>query len=253
MVRGLDLFIDHFRDFRDQYVLIGGAACDLVFENAGVDFRATRDLDIVLCAEALSRRFVDALWSFIRAGKYEIQEKSTGGKQFYRFRKPRRAEYPSMLEFFSRVPDVFQAGEARHVTPIPVEEEDVSLSAILLDGDYYTWILEGRQVLRDVAIVGPEHIIPLKARAWLDLTGRKAGGRAVDRRDIKKHRNDVFRLLAVIDPSPISGVPEPIRGDMAAFVAAVEDETIDLQALGLGRRDRSDVVAILRTKYGLCV
>jgi len=30
MVKGLDLFRDHFRDFTDRYVLIGGTACDLV-------------------------------------------------------------------------------------------------------------------------------------------------------------------------------------------------------------------------------
>ncbi len=30
MVKGLDLFRDHFRDFADRYVLIGGTACDLV-------------------------------------------------------------------------------------------------------------------------------------------------------------------------------------------------------------------------------
>ena len=68
MVRGLDLFIEHCKEFSDQYVLIGGAACDLALEEMGVGFRATRDLDIVLCAEALTRSFVEALWAFIRAG-----------------------------------------------------------------------------------------------------------------------------------------------------------------------------------------
>lgn len=31
MVKGLDRFRDYFRDFTDQYVLIGGAACDRWF------------------------------------------------------------------------------------------------------------------------------------------------------------------------------------------------------------------------------
>jgi hypothetical protein len=34
MVKGIDLFRDYFKDFTDQYVLIGGAACDISFENA---------------------------------------------------------------------------------------------------------------------------------------------------------------------------------------------------------------------------
>lgn len=173
MVRGLDLFIDHFKEFGDQYVLIGGTACDLALAEAGVDFRATWDLDIVLCVEALTRYFVKALWTFIREGEYEIQEKSTGGKQFYRFSKPQRVGYPFMLEFFSRMPEVLTFEDSLCLIPIPVEEEAVSLSAILLDAGYYAWILNGKQMLRGVPIVDPEHFIPLKARAWLDLDANK--------------------------------------------------------------------------------
>ena len=29
MVKGLDIFYDYFAEFTDQYVLIGGAACDI--------------------------------------------------------------------------------------------------------------------------------------------------------------------------------------------------------------------------------
>ena len=53
MVKGLDCFRDHFNAYNDRYVLIGGAACSLAMDNAGLAFRATRDLDIVLCVEAL--------------------------------------------------------------------------------------------------------------------------------------------------------------------------------------------------------
>ncbi len=48
MVKGLDLFREHFRGYADRYVLIGGTACDLAMGEAGLDFRATRDLDIIL-------------------------------------------------------------------------------------------------------------------------------------------------------------------------------------------------------------
>jgi glutathionyl-hydroquinone reductase len=68
MVEGLQLFGQHFKAFSDQYVLIGGTACDLAFDRVGLDFRATKDLDIVLCVEALSRPFAQEFWSFVRAG-----------------------------------------------------------------------------------------------------------------------------------------------------------------------------------------
>ena len=31
MVKGLDTFSRYFENYKDQYVLIGGAACDIIF------------------------------------------------------------------------------------------------------------------------------------------------------------------------------------------------------------------------------
>ena len=84
MVKGLEIFREHFRDYADRYVLIGGAACDIAMTGAGLVFRATKDLDILLYVEALDAAFVRAFWEFVRAGGYEVQEKSAGEKQFYR-------------------------------------------------------------------------------------------------------------------------------------------------------------------------
>jgi hypothetical protein len=53
MVKGIDPFKAHFEGFSDRYVLIGGVACFLSLDEAGLDFRVTKDLDIVLCVEAL--------------------------------------------------------------------------------------------------------------------------------------------------------------------------------------------------------
>lgn len=38
MVKGLDKFREYFVDFSEQYVLIGGAACDISFNEVGADF-----------------------------------------------------------------------------------------------------------------------------------------------------------------------------------------------------------------------
>ncbi len=59
MVKGLDLFREKFRAHTEQYALIGGAACDLIMEEAGLAFRATKDLDIVLIVEAMSHEPID--------------------------------------------------------------------------------------------------------------------------------------------------------------------------------------------------
>lgn len=46
MVMGLDIFRTWFADHADQYILIGGTAATLAMEEAGLEFRATKDLDI---------------------------------------------------------------------------------------------------------------------------------------------------------------------------------------------------------------
>ena len=186
MVKGLEVFREHFRNFADRYVLIGGAACDIAMTGAGLPFRATKDLDIVLYVEALDTAFVQAFWEFVRTGGYEVQEKSTGEKQFYRFQKPTNADYPFMLELFSRQPDVLQVAEGSHLTPLPVEEDASSLSAILLDNDYYDFIRAGRQESDGLPMVGAAQLIALKARAWLDLQNAPA---AVNRSTARQSRN----------------------------------------------------------------
>ena len=65
MIKGLDAFKEYFRDFNDQYVIIGGAACDIVFEDSDLSFRATKDIDMVLIVEALTPEFGQRFWDFI--------------------------------------------------------------------------------------------------------------------------------------------------------------------------------------------
>ena len=70
-----------------------------------------------------------------------------------------------MLELFSRQPDVLQVAEGSHLTPLPLEEDISSLSAILLDNDYYDFIRTGRQEIDGLPMVGASRLIALKARA----------------------------------------------------------------------------------------
>jgi hypothetical protein len=209
---------------------------------AALPFRATKDLDIVLCVEALDAAFVQKFWEFVRAGGYENQEKSTGEKQFYRFQKPTNPDYPFMLELFSRQPDVLQVAEGSHLTPLPIEEETSSLSAILLDNDYYNFIRAGRQEIEGVTTVGAAQLIALKARAWIDLTEREALGEKIDSKTIKKHKNDVFRLYQILDPTSDPAAPEVVKSDVREFISRMRAEEIDLKALGVGAARLEDIL-----------
>jgi|LGVF01.1.fsa_nt_gb hypothetical protein len=53
MVHGLEKFKEYFGDYTNQYVFIGGTACDILMDELGALFRATKDLDMVLIVEVL--------------------------------------------------------------------------------------------------------------------------------------------------------------------------------------------------------
>jgi hypothetical protein len=251
MVRGLELFRDRFEDFPACYVLIGGAASQLAMDEEGLEFRATKDLDIVLCIEALDSQFVEAFWRFVRDGGYERWERSTGPRRYYRFQSPSAEAYPAMLELFSRKPDGTVVPDDVALTPIPVDADISSLSAILLDDTYYAWVMAGRRDLAGLQAVGVEHLIPLKARAYLDLSARRDRGESVDLRNVKKHRSDVVRLLQALPAMRLEGVPEVVRRDVANFVNAFGMTAADLKNIRVVFRTPDAVVEMLTKVYGL--
>lgn len=229
MVRGLDIFREYFAGHADQFVLIGGTAATLAMEEAGIEFRATKDLDIVLHIEALRPSFGEAFWSFVEAGGYEIRQASDTGKPvFYRFQKPADERFPAMLELFCRAPEGITLAEGSHLTPIPIDEAAASLSAILLDDVYYEFILTGRKEIDGLPWVGEDRLIPLKASAWLDLGDRQAKGEQVDSKNIRKHANDVLRLSQLLTPDTRIAVASRIAEDLTRFLDGIEaDRSID--------------------------
>ena len=76
MVRGIDRFKAWFHYYESQYAIIGGTACDLLMGDAGLDFRATKDIDLVLIVEALDASFGRKFWEFVVAAGYEHKGKS---------------------------------------------------------------------------------------------------------------------------------------------------------------------------------
>lgn len=147
------------------------------------------------------------------------------------------------VELFSRNPDFIQSAEGCHLTPIPIDEEISSLSAILLDVDYYGFLQQQTAVIDGVSVVTEIGLIPLKVKAWLDMSQRARDGEAIDSRKIRKHKNDVFRLFQIISPDVRILLPNSIVADMADFVVAVQEEPIDLKQLGLGGIKHADLIA----------
>lgn len=113
----------------------GGTVCDILMTEEGLDFRATKDIDLVLIIEALDVNFGKKFWEYVKQAGYEHCNKSSGVPQFYRFSHPVSNQYPAMIELFTRKLDAIQLPEDTVITPLPMDEEISSLSAILLDDD----------------------------------------------------------------------------------------------------------------------
>jgi hypothetical protein len=227
VIKGLDKFKTHFTGFEKQYVLIGGTATYLLLDAAGLQPRATKDLDIVLCLETLTSDFSKAFWAFLKEGGYQNLQASTGKKVFYRFSKPRTEGFPVMLELFSRAPDGIQLPFDIHLTPIPTDDEVYSLSAILLDTDYYDFLHQHKAVMDNMSILAAVGLIPLKAKAWLDLSERKEKGEQVDSKNIKKHRTDVINLYQLLTPEMRISAPDSIKKDLSLFLNGLKkDESV---------------------------
>lgn len=251
MVSGVESFRKWFAEYTDQYTIIGGTACDLLMSEDGLDFRATRDIDMVLIVESLTPEFGRRFWEYVKAAGYEHRNKSTGEPQFYRFSKPSSREYPYMIELFSGRVDAIELPEDAVLTPLPLDDEISSLSAILMDADYYQFLREGKTVLNDIPVLDAAHLIPFKAKAWLDLTERNRNGEHVDSKNIRKHKNDVFRLSILLTSDIRVILSAAIRSDLEKFFSAIEAETIDLKAFGIRSQSQQEILQKLKTIYGL--
>jgi hypothetical protein len=251
MVRGLEVFRRHFAGHADQYVLIGGTAATLAMEDAGLEFRATKDLDIVLHIEALSPDFGEVFWRFVDLGAYEVRESSSGKPILYRFQKPKDQTFPAMLELFCRRPDGIVLGDGSHLTPIPVDEAVSSLSAILLDDDAYAFVMAGRKESDGLPWVGEDRLIPLKASAWVDLTNRLKDGHEIDSKNIRKHAGDVLRLSQLLTPETRIELPRRVEQNLKQFLDAIaKDSSIDPKTLKL-TRSTAELVERVARAYGL--
>lgn len=251
MITGYEKFKERFAGFEGQYVLIGGTACDIIMENEELSFRATKDIDIVLLVESITIEFGKQFWGFIKEAGYEHLNKSTGKAQFYRFTSPKNREYPYMIEIFSKKPDFIMIDNKSMLTPLPIDEEISSLSAILLNDTYYDLLKNGQIVIDGIPVLRPTCLIPFKAKAWLDLRERKNNGEHIDSRNIRKHKNDVFRLARLITSDTRQHLEKEIAIDMKCFLRAMTKEEVDLKSMGIKGINKESIIDLLYKCFGI--
>lgn len=248
MVKGIDSFREHFKGYDDCYTVIGGAACDILMSDADMDFRVTKDIDMILILEDRQTEFAKRFWEYIIDGRYTCGWKSSDGVHFYRFTNPLEG-YPIMIELFSRKPD-YHLEAAEGIIPIHIDDNISSLSAILLNDDFYEFMLRGRRVVADIPVLTAEYIVPFKMYAWLDLRGRKKAGQHVNERDYKKHKNDVFRLFEIINPDNKISVDGLVRECIQRFIKTIPEEPVRTEQFGL-KESMEEILGIYEAIYML--
>ncbi len=163
-------------------------------------------------------------------------------------------DFPLQIELFSKVPELLDIYDNAHLTPIPVDDDLSSLSAILMNDDYYHYTIEHSSVEDGVNIANNEALICLKAKAFLDMTERKQNGEHIDERNIRKHKTDIFRLAVLLTDSDVFLLPESIKLDFQNVIEKLTDSLPDkiiYKNMGLGNIDLNKVFDQIISNFNL--
>jgi len=232
-----------FKDFPDCYTVIGGTACSILMDDAGIEFRATKDIDMILVLENKSREFSAVFWKYILEGEYTCEQKE-GELHYYRF-LTQKAGYPEKIELFSRRED-FRPDS--RIIPVYISEDISSLSAIALEDDFYFFMMKGRQVIDEICVLDAKYLIPFKMYAWLNNKDDREKGIQVNTEDINKHKKDVFRLMQLVDPSNRVETVGTVRAAVDRFIKEIMDDPFVPERIGI-RQSKEEAVQILKEIY----
>lgn len=256
LLDGLQSFADFFSEYQDNYVIIGGTALQLImFSQTGAVPRATHDLDLVIIIGALSENFGVKLWEYIEQAGYQSISSSVGNRNSYRFTglpDHLRTIYPRMIELFSRREMKILMDKKSICGPIHISDEISSLSAILLDEDYYSLLLQGKIIIDGISVLNAVCMIPFKAKAWMDLTDKKnQGDLSVKSEDIKKHKNDIFRLATLLTRETRLELQGLVLVEMKQFMDRIEIEPVSTEQFLGNEYSKEFLLGIMKSVYQL--
>lgn len=104
-LKGARLVGEYLNGLEDGYAIIGGSACEVLMHDADLEFRSTKDVDIVLIAECRLPEVGRAIWKIVHDGGYRCGWKGAENARFYRFTEPAQAGFPEIIELFGTAPE----------------------------------------------------------------------------------------------------------------------------------------------------
>lgn len=109
-----------------------------------------------------------------------------------------------------------------------------SLSAIVLDDDYYHLIQMNRVVIKEISVLSLEFIVILKIKAYLDLSELKKQGVDIKSSHIRKHRSDVLKIVREMMMIEVhSQLCDAVKSDVQCFIQMINDDIQSNVNLGI--------------------
>ena len=253
MIKELEKFKSYFKNFNDSFVIIGGTACSLLYENAGSRFRSTKDIDIVVTITELkkSEAFSKQFYKFIKDGKYSKFQKDN--KIFYyRFIKPLQEDFPKLIELFSKEQLKTDKSIENNYTSLD-KDDNYHLSAIVIENDCYNLISKNVVYINGLPVAKPLVLIFLKTIAWDDLkTIKENGEKNVATKDIRKHRNDIIRINEILTGEDKLYINKELYNRLIIILKRVKESFSDVDIKNIiGRKnfDKSEIFRNIIFKY----
>ena len=215
---GLSHFQKYCKEFDEQYVVVGGfATIMLLDEELGEGHgKATFDIDLVLLTNN-SVELAQRIKQYITDGKYDIQVGEKEQYKYYRFNNPKEENFAKEIELFASNENKLELDDKQRILPIDPEEGLYSLSAIMLDPEYFEMIKNNVNKSGAAPCTNTQATIMLKMSAFYDLKKRE------DKKK-KKHRRDILKLSLLLTGEEEIKLVGRMKEDFDSFIQHLKEE-----------------------------
>ena len=215
---GLSHFQKYCKEFDEQYVVVGGfATIMLLDEELGEGHgKATFDIDLVLLTNN-SVELAQRIKQYITDGKYDIQVGEKEQYKYYRFNNPKEENFAKEIELFASNENKLELDDKQRILPIDPEEGLYSLSAIMLDPEYFEMIKNNVNKSGAAPCTNTQATIMLKMSAFYDLKKREDN-------KWKKHRRDILKLSLLLTGEEEIKLVGRMEEDFDSFIQHLKEE-----------------------------
>lgn len=224
---GLSHFQDYCKDLDDNYVVVGGFATimllDKELEGHG---KATFDIDLVLLTNS-SVEMAQRIKSYITEGEYKIQVGEKDQYKYYRFIEPQKENFAKEIELFASNENELDLTDSQRIIPVDPEEGLYSLSAIMLDPEYFNMIKNNVDKSGQAPCTNTQATIMLKMSAFYDLKNRGED-------KWKKHRRDILKLALLLTGEERIELIGRMKQDFDSFITHLDEEVTDKMIKSFG-------------------